>query len=472
MYKLRLFFTHAKTFDYFRNEAVINFILTTPSEPLLYKTMTTEENRHTSSYLAGVITNVIEEVESEKVMSLVTDNASAMLAAREEVVKTYPHISAYSCSPHTLNLLGGDIVGLKSFKDLNKNSREVVKEVTSSHTTKAVFVSIQEQRKLENKELQTVSLKLPGNTRWGSMIFCIESLLANKQSLKMLTITEGIILKSNVKQTILSDEFWSGLLCLHELLSPIVKWITILEGDKCPLSRVAEAFFEIEVAFNEALTDSPISIEEEEEIRRKLKKRRDMTLRPIHLAANVLDPKCNGKHITVQEQVEANQMIHKRSEYLYGGQTQITCQIFNDLADYRDKNGIFGQEYVLNTINSLDARTWWRVHFYNSKLSIIASQILSQPPSSAATERSFSKYGNVHTVKRNRLEKVRAGKLTYVSYSLNLAKRKKPRKQTRCKFSTPEMYNENHNTDGNSSDEPHDSDSSQDSDEYSDNESE
>ena len=45
------------------------------------------------------------------------------------------------------------------------------------------------------------------------------------------------------------------------------------------------------------------------------------------------------------------------------------------------------------------------------------------PPSTAATERSFSTYGNVHTNKRNRLTNERAQKIVYVRQNLNIAER-------------------------------------------------
>lgn len=53
-------------------------------------------------------------------------------------------------------------------------------------------------------------------------------------------------------------------------------------------------------------------------------------------------------------------------------------------------------------------------------LTIIARKILSLPATSAACERSFSTYANIHTAKRNRLTTSRAGKLVYISQNLKL----------------------------------------------------
>ena len=57
------------------------------------------------------------------------------------------------------------------------------------------------------------------------------------------------------------------------------------------------------------------------------------------------------------------------------------------------------------------------------------------PATSAATERSFSTFGRVHSIIRNRLTVKRAGQLTHVAYNLKfLMSKKKGRKQRRLQF--------------------------------------
>ena len=59
--------------------------------------------------------------------------------------------------------------------------------------------------------------------------------------------------------------------------------------------------------------------------------------------------------------------------------------------------------------------------------------------SSAATEKSVSRYGNVHTIKRNRLTTERAGKIIFASFNLKLemsTKRRERSKQKRIMFVT------------------------------------
>ena len=53
-------------------------------------------------------------------------------------------------------------------------------------------------------------------------------------------------------------------------------------------------------------------------------------------------------------------------------------------------------------------------------MSKVAARILSLPASSAAVERSFSTYSNIHTKKRNRLTNEHASKIVFIAHNLKL----------------------------------------------------
>ena len=84
-----------------------------------------------------------------------------------------------------------------------------MKEINGSYALRATFLEIQGDILKEYKTAMTkkVSLKLPGKTRWRSVIFCGESLFYNKAALKRLAITDGVILKNDVPANILDDSF-------------------------------------------------------------------------------------------------------------------------------------------------------------------------------------------------------------------------------------------------------------------------
>lgn len=54
--------------------------------PQLYKTECTSDDRHTGEYIAEKIFEIINEVGYQKIMGLVTDNATPMERAKKIVV--------------------------------------------------------------------------------------------------------------------------------------------------------------------------------------------------------------------------------------------------------------------------------------------------------------------------------------------------------------------------------------------------
>lgn len=400
-----------------RNQAILNYIVTTP-EPILYKTKCTGAERHTGEYIADELIQVIEELGPAKVIGLVTDNAAAMEKAKRLVIKKFNHITAYSCIAHTLNLLVGDIMQINSLRTVEASCKEIVKEINGSHLTLAVFNQIQKEKKGS-----VMSLKLPVKTRWGSILQCMESLNYCKYALKLLVVTEDATLKigNNVKRNCLDDDvFWVRIEKLIDVLRPIVKWITILEGNSLGISQVVEAFKELTSVFSECVPSLPITKKEEKDMILFLKNRKKMALKPLHFAANLLDPKFCGKYLTCEEQVEAIEFIHNfvKLNDIFINDKDI---IIEEITKYIAHVDIWSKSFIWEVAASVDSVTWWQGMCNKTSLKNIANAILTLPASSAATERTFSTYSLVHTAKRNKLTVKRAGMLTYISHNLKLA---------------------------------------------------
>ncbi|CAH1112939.1 unnamed protein product [Psylliodes chrysocephalus] len=68
-------------------------------------------------YMAEKVEEVLIEIGPENFIILVTDNASAMVKARNIMHEKYKHISVYGCVAHTLNLLIEDIYKMRYVDD-------------------------------------------------------------------------------------------------------------------------------------------------------------------------------------------------------------------------------------------------------------------------------------------------------------------------------------------------------------------
>lgn len=91
------------------------------------------------------MTEVNEEIGKEKILAVITDNASAMIKARELVKEEFDHISVYICADHCLNLLIEDIGKLQTFDQLIKDANSIVKEINGPQVIRVAFKLIQKQ---------------------------------------------------------------------------------------------------------------------------------------------------------------------------------------------------------------------------------------------------------------------------------------------------------------------------------------
>ncbi|KAF2882968.1 hypothetical protein ILUMI_23196 [Ignelater luminosus] len=252
---------------------------------------------------------ILTEIGADKFQAIVTDNAAAMVKARNILHEKYENISVYGCVAHTLNLLIGNISKMKTMSSIEGDAKAIVKEINKSHILSATFKKIQVKK---NETKISISLKLPVKTRWGSIIHGLKSLLDTKYALKALAVCESVedILSKSISKLILDEEvFWVTVSKLYYLVNPTVEYITKLESDKPVLSQVPQCFYSLQNHFESAMLTNPFSKQEESELKEFFVKTKQMTIHPIHLAANILDPRFNGTHLTREEQIQGTEFI-------------------------------------------------------------------------------------------------------------------------------------------------------------------
>lgn len=397
-----------------RNESIVNFVVTTPN-PVFFKSISTSTNRHTGEKMAEEIISVIEEIGQTKVFGIVTDNAKNMKKAWHLVNEKYPHITAYGCVAHGLNLLVNDMMNLKLFNDVINEGKSVVNNIRRGHITNALFL----QERKNNKN--STALTLPVVTRWASVVVFLDSLLVNKQIIRSMSINEAIEkdLKPEVKKLISSANFWDKIYYFHQVVNPLAKWIKIIESDVPKLSSVPFIFKELETSFKNTIQKCKYFKTEEKNIMKALKIRKEFCISNIHNAAHLLDPKYLGKCLNTEEHSDAVEFIYQLSKKLDNLDVDAK-QVIADLCHFKNKTGPFCKEYLWAAINDTNGLNWWNAFCSEIELSKIAIKILSLPATSAAVERTFSSYKDVHSLKRNRLTNERASKLVFIKHNLQV----------------------------------------------------
>ena len=95
-------------------------------------------------------------------------------------------------------------------------------------------------------------------------------------------------------------------------------------------------------------------------------------------------------------------------------------KISEGCALYSAKEGFFEKMFLWKSVSAISPLAWWNRYCGCKELNKITCRILRLPATSAAVERSFSCYSNVHAVKRNRLSNKRAAKVVSVPKKINL----------------------------------------------------
>jgi hypothetical protein len=388
-----------------RKDSILNIIIYTP-KPYFHSSIDTQDNRHTAEYLSEKISQTMNEIGSAKFLGIITDNAANMKKCGKLLTDQYENTTWVGCLAHTLNLLIGDVLKIDSVQETFKSVIAIVKSVLQSNIYSAEFKKIALEKSLN------VTLLFPVKTRWGSYLHCLENFLKSKSILQSMVVNENNRDLQKHKLKLLSETTWQDVANQITFLKPIVKWITILEGDSCSIHLVHRALKEIE---EELESDNSKSIFEEvplRDLKLKFKTRKENCVKPIHLAAVILDPKNQGATLN-------------NDEYLDGCSTIMTiaqcdAALLQELSDYKCRKGLWERPLIWQATEDVDPISWWLTFFPKTVLAKTAQKVLSVPSTSASVERSFSTHGNIHTKKRNKLKTERAAKICYISHNWKL----------------------------------------------------
>ncbi|XP_047035471.1 uncharacterized protein LOC124641447 [Helicoverpa zea] len=406
-----------------RNEPIVNFVVTTPT-PFLYKVLPTGKSSHTAEFMAQETSRVINEIGQQKVFGLVTDNAANMKAAWKILEAKYPrtNLFTYGCLAHSLQLMFTDIKTLPTLKTFTANAKACIKAIKNSHKLNSAFIEKQSTTGLQ------ISLKLPVKTRWGSLVSCFESLKENKQTIKAIAIDEGLSDALNkvpsLKKLMLSDDFWDKVSRFSSLLKPISDTIKIVESDTPQLSKVLSLYKKIEDSMEKILKDevqNPLTKSEEKKVREILKHRKEFAVYDVHKIANLLDPRFKGCDLTPEEETIATEQIYNTAVKIADIDEDT---VLTELANYIAKQGFFSKTFLWSSVTKITPIAWWAGLCKSTALSKLALKFLSLPTTSAACERTFSTYSDVHSKKRNRLTNDRASKIVYIAHNLRLKSEK------------------------------------------------
>jgi hypothetical protein len=238
-----------------------------------------------------------------------------------------------------------------------------------------------------------------------------------------------------IKSIILDDAWWDKVQYLLWFTEPILTMIRTFDTDMPCLGEVYESIDSMLERIREIIKDNdddPLELFYHE-VKDIVTKRWNKMTTPLHLLAYALHPKYYHSKVF---SLPGRTTLNKDSELVQGYKTTLR-KIYRDVGmamEVREEFGAFIQStgnfldpLAMDDRGHMDPITWWGFPGGdNIHLSTLATRLLSQVASSSSAERNWSRYGFIHSMKRNRLGAGKAKDLVYVHSNLRLLSHSSP----------------------------------------------
>ncbi|XP_070841110.1 uncharacterized protein [Chaetodon trifascialis] len=382
--------------------------------PMFYKCTKTEEQTHTSTFIAEELKDIINEVGPQKVVSVVTDDAPEMMAAWAQVEEAFPHISAIGCTASGLQQLFDDVVAQPSMKTLCRRAEQVVRYVLERKILAETFKS-EQTTKIRDHSANRTTLELPISSDWTGVVNMFSSLLEGQNSLQDMAVSSTLDVEASFRSTVQDAKFWSALNGSRNLLDLIGNYINYMKREGAALSGVVDVFIQLRYHIEASLSGSVLHSAEQKAVMASLDRCQEFCVKPIHAVAYMLDPAHAGQQTLSGEQINsAYYVISSLSHHLNLDEGKVLASF----ARFSAKQGLWRGAGIWSSCQHVSAFTWWKGLCSSEPLSAVACAVLQIPPTTGACESLWSHFCNAQ--EQVSLSDDRAQKLVAVQMNLNL----------------------------------------------------
>jgi hypothetical protein len=110
-----------------QDDSIINYVLVAQDEAIFVKSVSTGKDRHTRIYIADDLKETIEELDSQNLCTITTNNTSNMKSSWNEIQIKYSLINCIGCRAHMTNLLINNIMAIPAINKAFSTIKEVNK---------------------------------------------------------------------------------------------------------------------------------------------------------------------------------------------------------------------------------------------------------------------------------------------------------------------------------------------------------
>lgn len=164
-----------------RNRTLLNFLVASNGGLVFLKSIDASHEVKNAETLCNLLDGVVQEVGVDNVVQIITDNATAYVAAGRLLMERHPTIAWSPCAAHCLDLLLEDIGKISWVKSVVEDAKSVTKFIYN-HTWVLSLM-----RKFTNDK----DLVRPGVTRFASLFLTLQSILGAIGHLKQMFVSDA-----------------------------------------------------------------------------------------------------------------------------------------------------------------------------------------------------------------------------------------------------------------------------------------
>ncbi|CAJ2667547.1 unnamed protein product [Trifolium pratense] len=406
----------ADTWTDYKSKAIINFLVSSPSRIFFHKSVDASAYFRNTKWLADLFDSVIQEFGPENVVQIIMDSSFNYTGVGNHIVQNYGTIFVSPCASQCLNLILEEftkvdwisrcILQAQTISKLIYNNASLLdlmkkynggQELIRTGATKSVstFLSLQSMLKLRTRLKHMFhSPEYASNTSY-----------ANKsQSLSCIAIAED-------------NDFWGTVEECVAISEPFLKVLREVSEGKPTVGSI----YELMTRAKESIRTYYIMDENKCKTFLDIvdKKWRDQLHSPLHAAAAFLNP-------SIQYNPEIKFLSSIKEDFYNVLEKLLPVpdmrrDITNQIYTFTKAHGMFGCSLAKEARNTVAPWLWWEQYGDSAPgLQRVAIRILSQVCSTFSFQRQWSTFRQIHSEKKNKIDREILNDLVYINYNLKL----------------------------------------------------
>ncbi|XP_022738400.1 uncharacterized protein LOC111291085 isoform X2 [Durio zibethinus] len=401
-----------------KSRALINFLVSSPSRTFFHKSVDASSYFKNTKCLADLFDSVIQEFGPESVVQIIMDTSFNYTGISNHILQNYGTIFVSPCASQCLNLI------LEEFSKVDWVNRCILQAQTLS---KFLYNNVS-MLDLMKRFTGGQELIRTGITKSVSSFLSLQSMLKQRSRIKHMFNSPEYSTNSsytNKPQSISciaiveDNDFWRAVEECVAISEPFLKVLREVSGGKPAVGSI----YELMTRAKESLRTYYIMDESKCKTFLEIvdRKWRDQLHSPLHSAGAFLNP-------SIQYNPEIKFLGSIKEDFFKVLEKllptpELRRDITNQIFTFTRANGMFACNLAMEARDTVSPGLWWE-QFGDSApvLQRVAIRILSQVCSTFTFEKHWSTFQQIHSEKRNKIDKETMNDLVYINYNLRLAR--------------------------------------------------